>query len=561
MHEPWERLPAAWSSTSPEPQLSQLVQLHAEIAERWLAESLPAVDQVERDLAYADDRANIQGVETDKARKAMTSSYRLLSLTIAQRVGHLSPILSALFLRHALVSPTPFLSGVATEGAVHREAMLACMLAQEMHRLGFEHDPEFFAPITEYLMPIIRFGVHTARAELGEELATTANAGTETTPAVGANELTSAIRGVAGGTKTVSDYLTELLLLDRRALPSFLELVADNDVPGFDFSTLTPGRVIALRFHADALYQSLVGDWQRCLTSADDGIGALLEECESTKKELDNWDRVHLLRLFGARTEARAALGIEPVLDDLVIALMGKYSTSLVPNWLDFTKDETWWSDWDANFSTHAIIRILAVASGAITTPTAGSEVSIDGFNRLLTALETLPPLASRLDLLEVLNERLDHVVDIALDIKSGQQTIAEILIAAGEKRIAGVKQLMSDVAPDWDALQEESKRELVAAELEYRAFLAGEREDVHPAAIANLFYRPIERELNRIAGLFDPPNWKMFRSERHYADHADEFGSIDITRMRAYLFGMYRGKDSLLASVARTAKRRATHK
>jgi hypothetical protein len=206
------------------------------------------------------------------------------------------------------------------------------------------------------------------------------------------------------------------------------------------------------------------------------------------------------------------------------------------------------------------IIRLLAVANphlmGVADAHDRVHDPKAFG-DALAEVLNNSPAFAGIAQKIDILDDRIRHVLDVALDVKIEQETVAQILTAAGENRITLVEALMRDSTPDWDALHEDSQRELIAGELEYRAYLAGEREAVHPAAVANLFYRAIEREINQIPGI-DPPNWKVFKDERGYADHADKFGEIDLTRMRSYLFGMYRHKPSLLSAIAAAAMRRA---
>jgi hypothetical protein len=322
---------------------------------------------------------------------------------------------------------------------------------------------------------------------------------------------------------------------------------------------MTANRIIALRLHAASLYKGLMGEWEPSLELAEEGVEVLLEDYQgSAQTGLNHWDSIQFLKLFMAEAEARASLEKYPVLNDKALGLIGQFTTSVYQNWLDLIPDESM-ASWNENFAMHAIVRMLTLASGRpLPQPTLETAHDEQPGEPLIEAKN--PGMAILYEIartVESIRNRQDALVDMALDSAAHDEIVAQILTKFGEHRIALVEKLMRDAAPDWAALADESKQELIAAELEYRAYVAGERTEVHPAAVANLYYRAIEREMDHLPGVGSPPQWIMFKDERGYADHADQFDEMALTRMRGYLFGLYRHKDALLPFVARAARRR----
>ena len=199
--------------------------------------------------------------------------------------------------------------------------------------------------------------------------------------------------------------------------------------------------------------------------------------------------------------------------------------------------------------------RSWAVLEGVVS-PLIGSglgspNAAEPGSNRSLTITESSVVDAIQ-NLARMIDVRMTSIIDIALDVKLDQQTVNEILTAAGETRIERAENIFKEAVPDWEALRDESRRELIAGELEYRAYTAGERSPEHAAAVAVLLCRAVEREMERLPVAFEPPQWKVFKEGRNRTAHPDEFSEIDLIRMRSYLLGLYRGKDSLLGAIAK---------
>ncbi|MDP9238811.1 MAG: hypothetical protein M3P30_15665 [Chloroflexota bacterium] len=509
--------------------------------------------------------------------------FSRLCREIGRGLSRLSPLLGALYLRQAICSNEDFLVPHDSEPLIEfqdLELWYACVF--KILRVGYDYEPTLgeYLGLADQIDEINQIFSDASGAlehwtygngdridrlrEICTDLSASARPIGEWVSAFDPSEMRSLLDSEPTG--EAATYSEEQLQHGRR-------IVASRDLMAacFDLTNGRPRDALSRLGEEKWLYEWKIG-------GAGDELGDLL-----------------ILRTSIVRAEARSAIGLDGF-DEKSGSVLADWSTAFFSNWLDqrhssawaVEDSEEWQLDLDQWLNSNGtpyeggligghlrqdlLVRLAVLTRGSLrATPwlnpvdhvlTEEREVRTTS-ERAFQLLARMEPL---LEPLRSMPERQDHLLDVMLDVRIDQRTVAEILTSAGENRVAAAKRLLRAAAPGWGSLDEESRRELLAAELEYRAYLSGDRLPEHAAAIAGLFSRPIEREYElwtRNRGRRgwpkeDPPNWNAFWKERGFAAHPDSFGEIDLTRMRSYLLGMYRGKDSLLQALALAAERRA---
>jgi hypothetical protein len=123
---------------------------------------------------------------------------------------------------------------------------------------------------------------------------------------------------------------------------------------------------------------------------------------------------------------------------------------------------------------------------------------------------------------------------------------------ARTDRRRISAENFLKDSIRAWNVLVADTRNDLLAGELTYRAMLAGELDDAYARQAGNSFSVAWERE-NRRNPALDLPYLKEFKDLRNIADHPDRttFRAIHLEQMRSYLLGLGTSEPGIMAHLA----------